>query len=84
VRALYLKKITKNHKISKKYEDLYEKWKQKLESITTKNEFDELMTHLDSLTYVEGFEKSDISTLEKSYDLLIKQMVNAATKMVQT
>ncbi len=84
VRALYLKKITKNHKISKKYEDLYEKWKQKLESITTKNEFDELMTHLDSLTYVEGFEKSDTSTLEKSYDLLIKQMVNAATKMVQT
>ena len=83
VRAFYLKKITKDFDISKKYDELYERWKEKLQSITNQNEYDELMNHLDNLTNIDAYYNSDTDTMEESYDKLITKMIDDATKIVE-
>ena len=83
VRAFYLKKITKDFDISKKYDELYERWKEKLQSIINQNEYNELMNHLDNLTDIDAYYNSDTYTMEESYDKLITKMVNDATRIVE-
>jgi len=76
VRAYYLEKITAGHNISKKFQDLCKRWKNKLKQVTDTNEYNELMKNLESLTRIEDYANSDTSAMEKSLDKLIEQMIN--------
>ena len=81
VRAHYLEKISEGHNISIKFKDLCRRWENKLKCITDESEFKELMNHLEALTRIKDYNNSDTSTLEKSYDRLIDQMITDAKEI---
>lgn len=80
VRATYLEKISRGTKISSKYKKLAEKWEKILSDSTSAEDFEELMSNLDSLTNVDDFSKAGLEKLEEAYDKMIKMMKNEAKK----
>ena len=75
VRAQYLAKICKGYSVETKFQNLYDRWENKLKDITTTTDFEILINQLDGLTRIEDYNTSNTSILEESYDRLIKQMI---------